>query len=162
MHNQMAQHHEQMNHPGKAKQHRKMEQGYGKMKSMVPRADQSSNMPVNENADPKLLNGANLYIQNCASCHGSNAEGIGDVFPPLVNSKWITGNKSIPVRIVRDGLSGEVQVKGKTYNGSMPSFKARLSIAEIAAIVNFLRDSSDGNHPHITQEDVIEISKRYQ
>ena len=162
MHNQMARQHEQMNHPKKAKQHRKMGKGYGKMKNMVPRNNSSSKEPINENADPALLNGANLYTQNCASCHGSNAQGIRNAFPPLVNSEWITGKKSVPIRIVMDGLSGEIQVSGTSYNGTMPSFKARLSMAEIAAIINYLRDISDGDHPQITQEDVIEISKTYQ
>ena len=162
MHNQMARKHEQMNHPKRARQHRQMGEGYGKMKKMVPNNDESSKETVNENADPALLNGANLYTQNCASCHGSNAQGIGNAFPPLVNSKWITGEKSVPVRIVRDGLSGEIQVNGKTYNGTMPSFKARLSMAEIAAIINYLRDISDGDHSHITQEEVIQISETYQ
>ncbi len=162
MHNQMARRHEQMSHPKRARQHRKMGEGYGKMKKMVPSNDESSKEPVNENADPAFLNGANLYTQYCASCHGTDAKGIGKVFPPLVNSKWITGEKSVPVRIVRDGVSGEIQVSGKIYNGTMPPFKARLSMAEIAAIINYLRDSSDGDHPHITQDDVIEISKTYQ
>ena len=162
MHNQMARQHEQMNRPQKAKQHRKMGEGYGKMKSMVPRNNSSSEEPVNENADPALLNGANLYTQNCASCHGSNAQGIGNAFPPLVNSNWITGEKSVPIRIVMDGLSGEIQVSGTSYNGTMPSFKARLSMAEIAAIINYLRDKSDGDHPQITQDDVVKISNSYQ
>lgn len=162
MHNQMARQHKQMNHPQKAKQHRKMGQGYGKMKNMIPQNGQSSNEQNNENADPTLLNGANLYSQNCASCHGSNAQGIGNAFPPLVNSEWVTGEKSVPIRIVMDGLNGEIQVNGTSYNGTMPSFKARLSMAEIAAIINYLRDISDGDHPQITQEDVVQISNKNQ
>lgn len=162
MHQQMARRHEQMNHPERARQHRQMGDGYGKMKNMVPENNQSSNEPINENADPSLLNGANLYTQNCASCHGQNAQGLGIAFPPLLNSKWITGDKSVPVRIIRDGLSGEIQVNGNTYNGSMPSFKARLSTAEIAAIINYLRDRSNGDYSQITQDDVIKISNTYQ
>ena len=161
MHNQMARRHQQMNHPQKAKQHRQLGKEYGKMKNMVPRNGQSSNEPVNKNADPALLNGATLYTQNCASCHGSDARGIGNAFPPLVNSKWITAEKSVPVRIIRDGLSGAIQANGESYSGTMPPFKARLSTAEIAAIINYLRDKSEEDHPDITQDDVIEITKTY-
>ncbi len=162
MHQQMAQRHEQMNDPEKAKRHRQMGQGYGKMKMMVPQDGQPSDKPVNENVDPALLDGADLYAQNCASCHGNNGQGFSNTFPPLVNSKWITGNKSVPVRIVRDGLQGEIEVNGETYRGNMPSFKARLSTAEIAAIINHLRDKSEGDYSKITQDDVIEISKTFQ
>lgn len=161
MHQQIGRRHEQMDHPQKAKRHRQMGQGYAKMKKMVPQDDQSSNELVNENADPALLNGANLYTQNCSSCHGSDGQGFDNIFPPLVNSKWVTADKSVPIRIVRDGLNGEIEVNGEIYRGNMPSFKARLSMAEIAAIINHLREKSEGNHDEITQDDMIEIANSY-
>jgi mono/diheme cytochrome c family protein len=161
MHQQMASRHEQMNQTKKAKQHRQMGNGFGKMKNMVPQDDQTSNEPVNNEADPALLDGANLYSQNCATCHGRNGQGFGNGFPPLVDSEWITGDKSIPLRIIRDGLRGRIEVNGETYSGTMPSFKARLSLAEIAAITNYLRKKSEGDYPEVTQEDVLEISNTY-
>lgn len=162
MHQQMAQMHQQRNQSGIAEKHQQMAKIYGEMMNLLPNGEQSQEEPFNKEGDPAMLNGKNLYLQNCASCHGNNAQGIGNVFPPLVDSEWITGNKSVPIRIVRDGLRGEIEVKGQTYTGNMPSFKARLSIAEIAAIINYLRDVSDGNYSQITQNDVIEIVNSYE
>lgn len=161
MHQQIGLMHDQMNQPEIAKKHREMGEGYGKMRKMVPRGDQSAKKQVNEDADPTVLNGASLYSQNCASCHGPNAQGVGNAFPPLINSEWITTDKSVPIRIVRDGLRGKIEVNGETYRGTMPSFKARLSMAEIAAIVNYLRDISEDDYPQITQDDIIEIADSY-
>ncbi len=68
----------------------------------------------------------------------------------------------MPVRILLNGLTGEIEVGGQTYQGVMPSFKARLSAAEIAAILNYLRSQSDGDLPDITQEEVVRIGKQYR
>ncbi|WP_445664948.1 c-type cytochrome [Fodinibius sp. AD559] len=161
MHQQMGRMHQDMGHNNLAEKHKQLAERFKEISGMVPESDDENNQPKNEEGDPSLLNGANLYATNCASCHGQNAQGVGNVFPPLVNSKWVTGDKSIPVRIIRDGLQGSIEVNGKTYEGNMPAFKARLSVAEIAAIVNYLREKSEGDHADITQDDVIEIANTY-
>jgi mono/diheme cytochrome c family protein len=97
----------------------------------------------NQQGDPSVLDGKSLYTQNCESCHGNDAEGVAGIFPPLVNSRWVTGDKDIPIRTLFHGLEDEIEVQGQTYRGIMPSFRARLSAAEI------------------TQSDVIQIGKKY-
>jgi mono/diheme cytochrome c family protein len=161
MHEQMAQIHQRMGQQDMARINRHLSEEYGNMRKMIPGLDEPSEVPFNEEGDPALLNGENLYSQNCASCHGGNAEGVSGVFPPLVDSEWVTGNKSVPIRILLHGLQGEIEVQEQEYQGSMPSFKARLSAAEIAAILNHLREESEGDQPNISQEDIIRISNTY-
>ncbi|MDR8391468.1 c-type cytochrome [Aliifodinibius sp. S!AR15-10] len=161
MHDQMARMHQRMGQQNMARMNRRLSEEYGNMRKMVPGLDEPSETPFNEEGDPALLNGENLYSQNCSSCHGGNGEGVSGVFPPLVDSEWITSDKSVPIRILLHGLSGEIEVNGQSYQGSMPSFKARLSAAEMAAILNYLRDESVGNHSNISQEDIIRISNTY-
>lgn len=159
MHRQMEKEHQQRGN--KEMGHRQQTQHFERLLEIMPVQDQMDKVPVNQQGNPDMLNGENLYAQNCAACHGSNGQGIGNTFPPLINSTWITGDKSIPVRIIRDGLSGEVEVNGTTYGGTMPAFKARLSLAEIAAIINSLREQSEEDHPNITQEEIIQIFNSY-
>jgi len=161
MHEQMARMHQQMGQQNTARMNRRLSDEYGNMRKMIPDLDEPSEIPFNEEGDPALLNGENLFSQNCASCHGSDAEGIGNGFPPLVDSEWLTGDKSTPIRILLHGLQGEIEVQGQTYQGIMPSFKARLSAAEIASILNYLRAQNQGEYPAITQDDVIQVSKKY-
>ncbi|WP_441000478.1 c-type cytochrome [Fodinibius sp. SL11] len=161
MHEQMAQIHQRMGQQDMARINRHLSEEYGNMRKMIPGLDEPSEVPFNEEGDPALLNGENLYSQNCASCHGGNAEGVSGVFPPLVDSEWITSDKSVPIRILLHGLQGEIEVQEQEYQGSMPSFKARLSAAEIAAILNHLREESEGDQPNISQEDIIRISNTY-
>ena len=161
MHDRMANMHQEMGQQSMAEMNKRLSEGYAKMRHMTPSTDETSEVPFNEEGDPSLLNGESLFAQNCASCHGNNAEGVGNVFPPLVDSEWVTGNKSVPIRILLHGLSGKIEVNGLSYQGSMPSFKARLSAAEMAAILNYLRDESEGDHSNISQEDIIRISNTY-
>lgn len=162
MHDQMARMHQQMGQQNMARMNRRLSEEYGKMRMMIPGLDEPSDVPFNEEGDPSLLNGETLYAQNCSSCHGNNAEGVPGAFPPLVNSEWITGDKTTPIQILLNGLQGEIEVNGKTYDGMMPSFKARLSAAEMAAILNYLRDQSQGDLASISQEDVIDVNKEYR
>ncbi|WP_185958470.1 c-type cytochrome [Fodinibius sediminis] len=161
MHDQMARMHQRMGQQNMARMNRRLSDEYGTMRKMVPGLDEPSETPFNEEGDPALLNGKNLYSQNCASCHGSNAKGVSGVFPPLVDSEWVTGDKSIPIRILLHGLQGDIDVQGQTYQGIMPSFKARLSAAEIASILNYLRTRNQGDFSKITQDDVVRVSKDY-
>lgn len=159
-HKEMREMHSEMGHQSMAELHQVIKQRYQKLMSMVPRINQSDDTPSNTSGDPKILNGKGLYSQNCASCHGENGQGLGNSFPPVTNTKWITGDKSVPVRVIRDGLAGKIDVRGSSYDGNMPAFKARLSNAEIAAILNYLRDQSEGDHPQVTQDEIIEIGNR--
>lgn len=161
MHERMAYMHQEMGQQPMAEMNQRLSEGFGMMRQMTPGTNEPSKVPFNEEGDPSLLNGESLFTQNCASCHGNDAEGVGRSFPPLVNSDWITGKKNVPVRILLHGLSGEIQVNGQSYQGSMPSFKARLSAAEIAAILNYLRSESDGDFSEISQDDIIRIDDNY-
>ncbi|HKK44919.1 MAG TPA: cytochrome c [Balneolaceae bacterium] len=164
MHAQMAAMHMQKGQTNMAQMNRRLSKDYQKMMDMTPGLDKPLDVPEKEQEEegPSHLNGEALFTQNCASCHGSNAAGMAGIFPPLINSEWVTQNPSVPVRILLNGLSGQVKVNGQTYQGVMPSFRARLGDAEIAAILNYLRSQSNANLPDISQDDVLQIRKKYK
>lgn len=162
MHRQMAAMHKRLGQQQMAKMNEHLANEFEKLTQMVPGLREPTEVPFNRQGNPDYLNGKRLFGENCSSCHGAQGEGIADAFPPLVDSKWVTGNKSIPIRIVLHGLSGEINVQGKTYRGIMPGFKARLSAAEITAILNYLRSQSDKDLPKITQDEVINTGNTYR
>lgn len=164
MHDQMAAMHMQNGQRNMAQMNQRLANDYKKMMGMTPGLDKPLDVSDKEPKEesPSHLNGKALFSQNCASCHGSNAAGMAGVFPPLINSEWVTNNPSVPIRILLNGLSGAVAVNGQTYQGIMPSFRARLGDAEIAAILNYLRSQSDANLPDISQDDVLHIRKKYK
>ena len=88
--------------------------------------------------------GAKLYDTYCVACHQPDGKGDGARFPPIVSTSWVSGNPDRLVSVILNGLQGEIQVDGKTYNGVMPA-NAFLSDEQVAQLATFLRQNF-GNH----------------
>ncbi|MFM9948719.1 MAG: c-type cytochrome, partial [Saprospiraceae bacterium] len=90
--------------------------------------------------------GRGLYETYCTACHGKSGEGIPNLAPPLVQSGWVNAaDKSIPIRIVLDGLEGPVTVAGKPYTlpGVMIGMRENMATnnGTIAKIITYIRNS---------------------
>ncbi|MCH2450040.1 MAG: cytochrome c [Gracilimonas sp.] len=162
MHDRVAAMHNQQGEHQMAEMNRRLSEEYGDVMDLVPGLDEPKETLFNEDGDYTMLNGENLFTQNCASCYGTDGNGLANTFPPLVNSEWITEEKSIPNRILMNGLTGSIGVNSQSYSGTMPSFRARLSAAEMAAILNYPRTISDEELPEITQEEIIRIGQMFR
>lgn len=86
------------------------------------------------------IDGKSVFQQSCATCHGADGRGQPGYFPPLAGNPDLSKDNIFPVLVVLNGISGPIKVEGGSYNGSMPAFD-HLSDAEIAAVVNFIRDA---------------------
>jgi mono/diheme cytochrome c family protein len=84
--------------------------------------------------------GEQVYTQVCAACHQANGEGVSGQFPPLAGAGEFYGPAQRHAWIVINGLSGEIVVKGTTYNAAMPA-QGALSDYEIAAAITYERSS---------------------
>ncbi len=94
--------------------------------------------------------GAKIYSTLCASCHQAQGTGVQGMFPPLAESEWVTGDPGRLIRIILHGLTGEIQVKGETYAGTMAPFGGALKDAEIAAVATYIRRSWGNKAPAVT------------
>lgn len=95
--------------------------------------------------------GERLYGQHCASCHGEQGEGIGQLVPPLAGSDYLAQHSGQLACIMRVGLKGPIVVNGVGYNQLMLGVQdtathRQLSPAQITNLLNFL-ESHWGNHP---------------
>ena len=86
--------------------------------------------------------GASLFKQNCASCHGENAEATanwkeadanGNYPPPPLNGTAHAWHHS------KDALKRTILEGGVKIGGVMPGFKGRLSEAEINAVISYFQ-----------------------
>lgn len=64
--------------------------------------------------------GAELYAAECASCHQDRGEGVIGTFPPLAGNPAATDQDYV-IEVIRDGLSGPLEVLGETYDMEMPA-----------------------------------------
>jgi mono/diheme cytochrome c family protein len=91
------------------------------------------------------MSGAQAYAANCASCHQANGQGAAGAFPPLAGSDIVAGDPAKMIHVVKYGLTGPVEIAGKTYNGQMPAWSPQINDANIASVITYVR-SSWGNH----------------
>lgn len=110
-----------------------------------------------ENAEPKQSGeslmelGETVYKRNCQACHQANGQGLGAA-PPLAGSEWVGGSPERLSAIVLYGVSGQIEVQGKTYQGAMPSFKGKLSDEELAAVASYVRNSWGNSAEPVSSE----------
>jgi mono/diheme cytochrome c family protein len=90
--------------------------------------------------------GRTVYAQNCVSCHGADGRGQPGYFPPLAGNPDIAADRLLPVLVLLHGLSGSIDVAGKTYASSMPPFD-HLSDVEIAAVVTYVQSAWGNTAP---------------
>ena len=103
--------------------------------------------------------GGQLYTLYCSACHAVDGKGAtGGTFPPLAESPWVAGDADRIVKIVLKGLTGPVDVLGKTYNLEMPPQGAALPDDQIAAILTFVR-SSWGNKAAPVTTDFVKTTR---
>jgi ubiquinol-cytochrome c reductase cytochrome b subunit len=103
--------------------------------------------------------GAQVYSANCSGCHGATGLGTPGTFPPLAQNPVVTGDPNALIKIVANGLSGSVNVKGQTYNGQMPAWKGNLTNAQIANVVTYLRNAWGNKASTVTEAQVAAGSK---
>lgn len=104
-----------------------------------------------------IARGKEIYTAQCLSCHQENGEGLEDVFPPLAKSDYLMADKKRSIVQTLRGVSGEIKVNGKTYNGEMTGFD--LSDQEVSDVLNYVRNSFGNKGAAVTPEEVAATRK---
>jgi mono/diheme cytochrome c family protein len=110
------------------------------------------------------IDGAALYRAQCSACHQENAQGVADAFPPLAHNVDLFLSPDYPARVLLFGLSGKINVNGKSFDSTMPPLDM-LSDQQIAAVVNFVRDHFGNDtlqpktRPALKADDVAQLRR---
>ncbi|MCW3115328.1 MAG: dehydrogenase [Segetibacter sp.] len=88
-------------------------------------------------------NGLELFRSTCASCHGTDGDGIEHVGPPLKGSEYVEGSADRLAMIILNGVEGPITVNGQLYkfNGAMPNFGNNFTDNQIADIIKYLHNA---------------------
>lgn len=93
-----------------------------------------------------FVNGKNIYEKNCQNCHGSNGEGLGELYPSLRKSTYITENPEKLACNIRFGLN------------SMPE-NPQLTPIEITYLVNYIGNYFDNSIGFYSQNQTLDDLK---
>jgi mono/diheme cytochrome c family protein len=100
------------------------------------------------------MRGSRVYLDNCNACHRSDGSGAKRTFPNLVKNEAL--NAKDPISLIHIVLAGGSMPSTQTAPSAfaMPDFGWRLSDAEVADVLSFIR-SSWGNHAAAVSSDEI-------
>ena len=101
--------------------------------------------------------GKELFVTYCISCHLEQGEGIEGVYPPLAKSDYLMADKNRSIQQVLKGITGEIKVKGKTYNMEMIGLD--LTDDQVSDVLNYVRNSFGNKGEAVTPENVKAIRK---
>ena len=128
----------------------------GNQPSAPPSASASKTPPpaVTTTTGFDAAEGAKVFADTCAACHGSEGRGVPGVFPPLAGDPVVTASDPAEhIRIVLHGVKGKV-IGGQSYGAEMPAFAAQLSDAQIANVIDHERTSWGNHAPPVAAQDV--------
>ena len=107
----------------------------------------------------KIDSGKKLYAVNCASCHQPSGLGLGEQYPPLAGSEWVSANPELIIKVILKGLVGEIKVKGKTYApaGGMAAVSNLKTDREIANVATYVRQAWGNEASEVSEEEVAQV-----
>lgn len=109
--------------------------------------------------DPQMTLGQRVYTSNCIACHASSGKGIPGIATSFPGNPGIQASSADSLlTTVLVGGRGAVTQSNPT-SAAMPSFAWKLSDAQIAAVVTYVRNHWDNAAPAVTTDHVAAMRK---
>lgn len=105
----------------------------------------------------QMERGRRVFLMACFACHQPNGQGLPGIFPPLAGSDFLKADRERAIRIPLKGLTGPVEVNGKTYNSIMPPqpFNDR----QVADVLTYIMNSWGNDLGQVSTEEVAKARK---
>jgi mono/diheme cytochrome c family protein len=105
------------------------------------------------------MRGSCVYLDNCNACHGSDGTGARRTFPNLARNENV--NAQHPVSLIHIVLAGSSMPSTQTAPSAfaMPGFGWRLTDAQIADVLNFVRGNWSNHTAAVSRIDVGRLRK---
>lgn len=94
-----------------------------------------------------------LYLQFCLACHMENGQGVPGLYPPLIQTEYILGDKKRLIGTVLNGMEGAIEVKGEKYNNIMAKLDY-LRDEQIADVLTYIRSNFGNTADAVTASEV--------
>ena len=100
-----------------------------------------------------------IYDALCLNCHQPDGNGLPGIYPPLVNSEWVTGDKDALIKMIMHGLIGPITVAGQEYGRvvPIPMPPSGLNDQQIAEVLTYVRSQYGKGASGVTPAEVEAI-----
>lgn len=98
--------------------------------------------------------GAQLYANHCADCHGKSGEGVAYKYPALAGNRLVTANSPAnAIRAIMDGgFAPSTQANPRPYG--MPPYAHQFSAQEIASVLSYIRQAWGNDAAAVAPRDI--------
>ncbi len=107
---------------------------------------------VAKTKEERIKYGKIVFNQTCTACHQTGGQGMPGAFPPLADSDYLNKDIERAIRVVANGLEGEITVNGQNYNGVMP--RLNLSDEDIANVLTYVLNNWNNSGGEVTTDQV--------
>jgi glucose/arabinose dehydrogenase len=108
--------------------------------------------------DARVGRGQELYVRNCFACHQLDGAGVPGTFPPLAKSDYLLADVERAIRVVCEGLTGDVVVNGREYSGVMPPVV--LDDTNVADLFTYVLNSWGNPGGEVSADKVARVRSR--
>jgi mono/diheme cytochrome c family protein len=108
-----------------------------------------------------IAGGKELFMKYCLSCHQTDGSGVPNTYPPLRKSNWVNGDKFRLIKILLNGLQGEIEVNDDFYDQVMPK-QITLSDEQIAIVLTYIRQNFGNDTTTVSTAEVAEVRGKNQ
>jgi mono/diheme cytochrome c family protein len=131
----------------------------GKSKVPIPVDIQvNEKQSMSPSDDDIMKRGQLIYNKLCLACHQVNGSGVPMMFPPITQSDFIKGDNEKLIKLILQGMSGPIEIKGEHYNKIMPP-QNNLNDHQISDLLTFLRRSFGNSGASISAGEVSRVRK---
>ena len=110
-------------------------------------------------ANPQMINGKKVFIDNCIACHVINGEGVSSMIPAFKNNGTIQGQSTESMtHILLNGSQGAITRFNPT-GAAMPAFAWKLTDTQIADVLTYIRNEWGNAAQAVSPAEVKEMRK---
>ena len=102
-----------------------------------------------------MTRGKQAYLEQCLACHQADGSGVPNMNPPLIKTKYVSGDKATLIKIVLNGMHGE-KIGDDEYTGVMAPHPD-LTDQQIADVLTFVRNSFGNKASAVTAAQVKSV-----
>lgn len=113
----------------------------GEKTSVAPPLAPAGAPPAAFTSTTPTTRGSQLYAQLCAACHMADGSGVSGMQPALAGSSLVAADAENVARIIRLGSQAAFPPDHARYANLMPGFGSVLSDADVAALVDYVRQT---------------------
>lgn len=133
------------------------------LKTLSPAPNKAVSVPAKKDTTTEKLlagnydsRGALLYTEYCTVCHRADGQGVPRIFPALDGNSAVFSKNADSVLQITLGGGRMPKTPHDRMAFTMPAF-SNLSDADVATVVNYVRNSWTNQAPEIDVDDVVKM-----